>query len=101
MLWQGKGMNFPWLLFWVAALATYRLTVLVARDLGPWGLCQKLRRRWKVFACPYCISMYAGSVVCFGLYFSGLREPWQVWILLSLSFSAIAIILDRSFSFDV
>lgn len=92
-----------WLIFWIGALATYRLTVLIARDLGPFQLFKKLRAvhtlsKWA--KCTFCVSPYAAAIVAITLVFSGSQQPFALWILTALSWSAIAIALDRTFSAD-
>lgn len=97
-------MKIDWITFWIAALATYRLTVFVARDRGPFEVFKKIRSlpylgTWA--KCPFCVSPYAASLVCFGLWVSGYCEAWPMWILVALAMSAVTIALDRTFSSDV
>lgn len=58
----------------IYALATYRLTRLIAMEEGPLGLAQKLRnvadpdqRSWigRGLACPWCISFWLGPLVVY------------------------------------
>lgn len=96
-------MKLDWLIFWFSGFATYRLTVLIARDLGPFEIFKWLRstkRLGGLASCPYCVSVYTGSLVSLGLWYSGILMPIAMWAILSLSFSAISIILDRCFSSD-
>jgi hypothetical protein len=84
----------------ISAFGTYRLTVLISRDLGPFGICSKLREHSKLLKCPYCTSVYTGSLVALGLFFSGFTAPIVLWFILSFSFSAVSIVLDRCFTAD-
>src|ERR1041385_620061 len=95
-----RKMKLDFIVWFVSAFATYRLTVLISRDLGPFGICAKLRNNSKLLKCPYCTSVYTGSLVSIGLYFSGFTIPVIMWCIISLSFSAASIILDRCFSSD-
>ncbi len=93
-----------WLVFWIAAIATYRLTIFISRDKGPFGIFTKLRRtkllgKWA--ACPFCVSPYCGIFVAATLFVSGIKEPIGIWILLVLAWSGVTIAVDRVFSSDV
>jgi len=88
-----------WFVFWVGALATYRITILFTRDkIG------KPLRNTKLFGaffkCTFCVSVWAGLLVSVLLYFSGFWVGPFFSILLSFAFSAIAIFADRTFSAD-
>lgn len=96
-------MKLSWLEFWVSALACYRVTILISRDLGPFSIFKKLRgieRCSKLLKCPFCVSMYVGPLTCLGLYFSGFSMPIGIWIILAAAFSAITIMADRTFTSD-
>jgi len=95
-----RKMKLDFLVWFVSAFATYRITVLISRDIGPFGICTKAREHSKLLKCPYCTSVYTGSLVALGLYFSGFTMPVIMWCIISLSFSAASIILDRCFSAD-
>lgn len=89
--------------FCIGALATYRITVLIARDVGPWGVFQKLRkvaRFSKLLSCPFCVSLWAGALVLFIQYLARIDTGFVLSILFVLSYSAIAVILDRCFTAD-
>lgn len=93
-----------WIIFWTAALATYRLTIFVARDRGPMELFTRIRRSLYLGTwakCPFCVSPYAAALVAVLLYLAGVYEPLAMWILLVLAWSAITIALDRTFTVDV
>ncbi len=93
-------MKLDFLTFFVSAFACYRLTVLISRDVGPWGIFKKAREHSKLLKCPYCISVYMGSLTCAALWISGFVMPFAMWCILSLSFAGATIILDRCFSAD-
>lgn len=96
-------MKLDFLTWFISAFCTYRLTVMISRDLGPWDVFSKLRsidRCSKLLKCPMCTSVYTGSLVTIGLYFSGFTMPIAMWCILSLSFSAGSIVLDRCFTAD-
>ena len=93
-------LKLDFLTFFISAFATYRITVLISRDVGPWGLCKKLRQHSKLAKCPYCTSVYVGSLVTVGLWISGFIMALPMWVILSLAFSASSIVLDRCFSSD-
>lgn len=91
-------------LFIVGALACYRLTVLVSRDKGPFGIFAKLRSLDKgtsVLKCPYCSSVWLAGFVCLVLhYFAGVIDTGGAWFCILFAFSAISICLDRVFTSD-
>ncbi len=93
-------MKLDFLTFFISAFATYRVTVLISRDVGPWHIFKKAREHSKLLKCPYCTSVYVGSLITVGLWLSGFEMPWPMWIILSFSLSASSIILDRCFSAD-
>jgi len=95
-----RRMKLDFLTWFVSALCCYRLSVLISRDIGPFGICEKLRKHSKLAKCPYCTSVYMGSLVAIGLYFSGFVMPFITWCILSLSLSASSIVLDRCFTSD-
>jgi hypothetical protein len=93
-----------WLVFWIGALACYRVTVLITRCVGPYGLFKKLRsidRCSKLLKCPFCVSVYVGAITAVGLWLAGYFEPWPMWIMIALAFSSVTIALDRTFTADV
>lgn len=89
--------------FIIGGLATYRLTVLIARDAGPYRIFAKLRendRYSKLLKCPFCTSVWAGALVYLIQVLSGIDTELVLGLLFVLSYSAIAIALDRVFSAD-
>ena len=99
--------SLDWFIFWLSSLACYRITILFARDIGPFGIFKRLRSGYysgTFFSCPYCVSVWSGALTAFALYLSGFSySPFQAftfWIIVALAFSAVAIALDRMFSSD-
>lgn len=87
--------------FLIACLATYRLTVLVARDRGPFDCFAKLRKlapKW--LGCPFCFSITAAALIDMALYLNGYRDNPAMVFCTVLALSAVAIILDRCFTVD-
>lgn len=91
----------PWFILILGGLATFRLTCLVSRDLGPYRVFARLRALspgW--FGCPFCFSITAGALVTVALYFLGIETRLVINVLFVLAFSAISIILDRTWTAD-
>ena len=93
-------MKLDFLTWFVSEFCCYRVTVLISRDLGPFGLLAKFREGSKMLKCPYCTSVYVGSIVASGLWLAGYQMPIAMWFIISLSFSGASIILDRCFTAD-
>lgn len=90
-------------LWFMGALACYRITVLFVRDAGPKDIFKRLRKIShfsKLLSCPFCTSIWVGAVIETGYYFSGVRDLPVVCVCIALSFSAVSIMLDRTFSAD-
>lgn len=70
-----ERLDFGW--FVVAALATYRIAMLITWDNGPWDIFERLREAagayeydqdkrpaslvGKLVTCPYCVGVWAGA----------------------------------------
>lgn len=93
-------MNF--LTWFISALACYRVTVLISRDIGPFGIFAWIREHshCKGLKCPYCTGVYVGALTALCLYWAGLSMPLGMWIILSLSFSGATVCFDRVFTSD-
>jgi hypothetical protein len=90
-----------WLFFWIGAIATYRITVLITRDLGPFGIFKRLRSINEFWKCPFCVSPYVASFIAIAVHLSGdFRFSVVLWILFVFSWSGITIALDRTFTSD-
>lgn len=88
-------------LFILASLACYRLTVLIARDAGPWRMFAKMRkvdRFSKLLKCPFCVSIWCALLIETAFYFSGLRNIPVIMACNILAMSAVSIALDRIFT---
>ena len=83
--------------FIIISLACYRLTVLFARDAGPLGVFKKLREKSEMLACPSCVSVWIGLLLSFC--FTSELNCLNVRLCSALAFSAVAIILDRCFTY--
>jgi hypothetical protein len=89
--------------FVIGVLVTSRLTTFIARDYGPFGVFASLRkydRASKLLKCPFCVSVYCGSLVSLAYYFVGVTLTAIEWTLISLAFSMGAILLDKTFLSD-
>jgi hypothetical protein len=87
--------------FFLASLATYRFTVLIARDGCPLDVCKRIRKlapKW--LGCPFCFSVTAAALIEAGFYMSGVRDSFIVSACIVLAMSAISIMLDRLFTSD-
>lgn len=98
-------MRLTWLHFLIAALATFRLSLLVSKEDGPAFIFRKLRRvprphsaarEW--LSCLFCISVTASAVVCLILWWAGITAHWGEWILMWLAFSSAAILMNQKFT---
>lgn len=90
-----------WFILLLGGLATYRATILVTKDIGPFRIFERLRKlspKW--LGCPFCFSITAGILVVLGLLCSGIDTKPVVWIFFVLAFSAISIMADRVFTSD-
>lgn len=88
--------------FLMLSLACYRLTVLIARDAGPFGVFKRLRA-WKwmhVLSCPYCVSVWIGALLVLLFHFTYARQPALLLACESFALSAVTIMCDRIFTSD-
>lgn len=88
------------LTFVVAALAVYRLSIMIATEYGPFDVFERVRN-WlpktsmfgKLLRCPFCVSMWLGFV-------GSALLPWWgfVWYLtVAFALSGIATILVKKY----
>lgn len=98
-------MKLSWLEFIVAALATFRLSLLVSKEDGPAFMFRKLRRvpaknsatsMW--LSCLFCFSMTASAVVCGALWLAGTRQHYAEWFLTWCALSSVAIVINQTFT---
>lgn len=86
--------------FIIASLACYRLTVLLARDAGPWDVFKRLRKVSQFLSCPFCVSIWVGANIEAWFIISGVFDTPAMTICLALGMSSIAIALDRILTSD-
>lgn len=89
----------------IAALATYRISTLFAKENGPGHVFEKLRKvppkrsAWAEWlSCIFCFSMTASAVVCALLWAMGERHHWAYWFLVWCALSAVTIVLNQTFT---
>jgi hypothetical protein len=97
-----------WFIFVLGALATFRLSHLVAKERGPLAVFERLRnampggrgsaKEW--LSCIFCFSLSASALVCLILWCGGLKLSWEEWVLHWLGFSAVALIINQAFKFQ-
>ena len=78
--------------FLLAALAVWRLTHLLSKEDGPWGVILRLRRSLgQLFSCFYCLTVWIA--IPFAFFLEGTAvERIVVW----LALSGAACLLERS-----
>lgn len=93
-------MRFYWLA--VGILCVWRVTHLLVKEDGPWGIMAKIQRRagsgfWsELLNCFYCLSLWtAAPLACW------LGENWKERLLLWPALSGAAILLERSTSSEL
>jgi hypothetical protein len=91
--------------FLIAALATYRISLLFTTESGPARIFAKLRRAPKRnsgvadwLSCIFCFSLTASAVVCGLWWLAGLRQHWALWFILWCALSAAALAIHRTFT---
>jgi hypothetical protein len=91
--------------FIVAALATYRISLLFSKESGPARIFAKLRKappkksataEW--LSCLFCFSMTASAVVCLGLWLADTHLHYAEWFLTWCALSAVAIVINQRFT---
>lgn len=89
------------LTFLIAALAVYRIAILIATEEGPFSVFEKLRawaerlplaNNWiaRGLACPLCISFWAGFVASVVFY-----QSLPQYILTALALSAVTVVIHK------
>lgn len=85
-----------WFRFMLAALATWRLAMLLAHDDGPWDATLRLRRALgdgqfgRMLDCFRCVSLWVSAPLAFAVG----RSPLE-WLLAWLALSGAACLLER------
>lgn len=94
-----------WFEFIVAALATFRISLLFSKEAGPAKIFAKLRKappkksathEW--LSCLFCFSMTASAVVCGAMWLAGTRQHYALWFLTWCALSAVAIMINQKFT---
>lgn len=86
-----------WLQFLLAALATWRVTHLLALEDGPWDIVVRVRMKLgngflgKLMDCFYCLSLWVAAPAALWI----TRRPSQ-WPLVWLALSGAACLLERA-----
>ena len=95
-----------WMELLVGALVTFRLATMVAQEAGPGKVFEKTRKLPKTktwrdgLQCPYCVSVYASSLVTTSYVALGWLS-WQDALFTPLAFSALSVIMTRQWTKDL
>lgn len=85
--------------FCIAALACYRITVLLSRD----EICKPLRKLpyiGHIIGCPFCAAIWVAIGIEAAFVFSGVRDILVVEACIVFALAAVTLCLDRVFSSD-
>lgn len=91
-----RGFNLVWCNLLLAALATWRVTHLLAEEDGPRDVIATVRlwlgNSWlgSLMDCFYCLSLWIAAPVAYWL-----MSQWREWPLLWLGLSGAACLLER------
>lgn len=96
--------------FFILALATFRLTILLTKDNGPGWIMRRLRQLVKRktprsahldegVECPWCASVWFGTAIAIADFYCHGNSVYEILILL-LALSGAAIVLNQSFTKD-
>ncbi len=83
--------------FTLSSLAVYRLSFLVAREDGPWGVFRRLRSSVKdstaggVFGCVNCLSVWISLPLA-----AFVGNSWFEWMVAWWALSGAAVLADRA-----
>lgn len=94
----------PWFRLTLAALATWRIAHLVAKEDGPFDLVVRARA-WagddsmfgRLMDCPYCVSIWAAAPSAW-LALAPAPNGFGAWVLAWLAVSGAACLIERWFS---
>lgn len=97
--------NLSWFEFLLGALATYRLSLLVSKEDGPYFLMAKLRKlpppkssTKAGLQCQWCTAIWASAVVCGLFAWAGIELHPARWLISWLAMSAGAIGFNQVFT---
>src|SRR5690349_19997316 len=80
--------------FLIAALATWRLAFLLARERGPWNIFGRLRRRVggvaELFSCVKCVGLWVA--IPFALF---VRGDWLEILVIWLALAGVTALIDE------
>jgi len=84
--------------FTLAALATYRITVIVSRDKIFAPIRNAFPKLKPFLSCTFCTSIWIASGIETAFYLSGVKDIPVLVVAIVLSLSAVTVILDRAFT---
>lgn len=91
-------------LFFIAALATYRLALMFSKESGPGRIFQKLRRQpppkssaREGLSCPFCMSIWFAAVITV-IYVALGVVSLSISPIYALALSACAVCLNQMFT---
>lgn len=85
-----------WLWFTIASFATYYTARTIAQEDGPFGVFDRLRRRWNEgylgtgIRCVVCVSAYSALVCALCMAVLGLYDVW-LWPLVWLGLAGASV----------
>lgn len=89
------------LIFIVSTLATYRLSLMFSKELGPCRIFERIRGLFdpngcwhKGISCILCESVWWAAIISFWLMITG-RIPWDLVLIYWLGVSGLAVILTK------
>ena len=91
-----------WLILILGSLATFRVSHLMTKERGPFGVFERIRKKlprgetkeW--VTCIWCFSLTASVFICVILWSGGLRLSWDYWVLYWLSFSSVSLLVNKA-----
>ena len=91
--------------FTIAALATFRISLLFSKERGPGKVFSKLRQAppkrsaWREWlSCIFCFSMTGAAIVLGALWLAGIRQHPAQWFMSWCALSAVTVLLNQKFT---
>lgn len=91
--------------FVLAALATYRISLMVVKETGPGKVFKKTREIpskrsafYEWLTCIFCFSMTVSALICGVLWWTGVELHFGMWFITWCSLSSITILLNQTFT---